>query len=192
MSWLIKVCAVTPYPMSQRLLERYIGGILKGMASVKACSREEFDPGQCHVAVVYDHSPTFRLFSEKYRNLKLIGIRFTIQASGVRTLTHLAPGSTVGVVADHHQCANMLLREILDSGVFEPRFLTGAFSDMDSMKADTFAVAEEMDATLWTKYSGPKDKVKVLPRSLMPSTVGEIIGAVAQARSELGHTHALR
>ena len=165
---MVRVSAVTPYPMSQRLLERYVGGIVKGMACVKACSRDEFDPKSCDVAVVYAESPTQTTFLRKYRDLKVIGIRFTLQASGVRALSRLAKGSRVGVVADHHQCANMLLREVLDSGVFEPRFVSGAFSDMESMD----------------KYHGPAEKVMVLPRSLLPSSVAEIIGAVFQVQSE--------
>lgn len=181
---MVRISAVTPYPMSQKLLERYVGGIVKGMASVKACSRDEFDPESCDVAVVYAESPTQRMFLQKYRDLKVIGIRFTIQASGVRALSRLPSGSKIGVVADHHQCANMLLREVLDSGVFELRYVSGAFSDMESMDVDAFAVAEEMDATLWTKYHGPPEKVMVLPRSLLPSSVAEIIGAVVQVQSE--------
>ena len=184
---MVRVSAVTPYPMSQRLLERYVGGIVKGMACVKACSRDEFDPKSCDVAVVYAESPAQTTFLRKYRDLKVIGIRFTLQASGVRALSRLAKGSRVGVVADHHQCANMLLREVLDSGVFEPRFVSGAFSDMESMDVEAFAVAEEMDATLWSKYHGPAEKVMVLPRSLLPSSVAEIIGAVFQVQSEKAH-----
>lgn len=188
----VRVCAVSPYPMSQRLLERYVGGVLKGMATVKACGRDEFDPSECDVAVVYAESPTQKIFARKYRELKVIGIRFTIQAAGVRALAHLPPGSRVGVVADHHECANMLLREILDSGVFEPRFVSGAFSDMDSMQVDAFAVAEEMDSILWTKYSGPREKVIVLPRSLFPSSVAEIISAVMHIESQVNLDLALK
>jgi hypothetical protein len=169
--------------MSQKLLERYVGGALKGMAVVKACGRDDFDPQGCDVVVVYGESPTQRLLERMCQGRRIIGVRFTIQAAGVRLLARLAPGSMVGVVADHHECANMLLREILDSGVFEPRYTSGAFTDMDRMPVDAFAVAEEMDSILWTKYSGPREKVMVLPRSLQPSSVAEVISAVVQARS---------
>ena len=181
---MVKVSAVTPYPMSQKLLERYVGGVLKGMAVVKACGTDDFDLEDCDVAVVYGESPTQRLLERACRGVRVIGVRFTIQAQGVRLLASLPPGSMVGVVADHHECANMLLREILDSGVFEPRFTSGAFTDMDRMPVSAFAVAEEMDSILWTKYSGPREKVMVLPRSLQPSSVAEIISAVVQVRSE--------
>ncbi|HHY35188.1 MAG TPA: hypothetical protein GX510_06100 [Firmicutes bacterium] len=181
---MVRVTAVTPYPMSRLLLERYVGGILKGMAQVKSCGREEFVPSDCDIAVAYAESPTQRLLTRQYRDLKVIGIRFTIQAKAVRALSQLGPGTLVGVVADHHECANMLLREILDSGVFEPRFISGAFSDMKSMPVEIFTVAEEMDAVLWTKYQGPREKVMVLPRSLSPSSVGEIISAVVQLQTE--------
>lgn len=53
---MVRVLAVTPYPMSQKLLQRYVGGILKGTAEVKACDRESFDPKDCDVAVAYAES----------------------------------------------------------------------------------------------------------------------------------------
>lgn len=179
---MVRVTAVTPYPLSRKLLERYVGGILKGLSTVKAVGRDEFKPEECDVAVVYAQSPTEAILRRRYPDLKVIGIRFTIQASGVRTLNQLPPNSVVGVVADHHQCANMLLREILDSGVFEPRFFSGAFEDMETMPATIFAVAEEMDSVLWTKYTGPREKVIVLPRALSAASVAEIISAVTHVR----------
>ncbi|MGE5485687.1 MAG: hypothetical protein ACM3X4_11800 [Ignavibacteriales bacterium] len=175
----VRVVVATPYPKSQRLLERYVGGCLKGIATVEATGCDDFDFGACDILVFYERSPNESTFRQKLPYVELIGLRFIIQACGVRKLAALDPKTRVGVVAGHRPCANMLLREILDSGIYQPRFVTGAFGDIDSMDADVFAVAEEMEETFWTAYSGDRSRVIVLPRSLSNSSVAELINAAS-------------
>ncbi|NPV70366.1 MAG: hypothetical protein HPY55_06945 [Firmicutes bacterium] len=178
---MVKVVVATPYPRSQMLLERYVGGCLKGIASVRATSTDSVDGSECDIIVVYQRGPNETIFRQRFPDVRVIGISFEIQACGVRQLAALPRGMTLGVVAGHRTCANMFLREILDSGIYQPRFLTGAFGDMPSMTVDAFAVAEEMEETLRAVYPVDKDKLLVLPRSLSNPSVVELISAASEA-----------
>jgi len=182
----VQVVVATPYPGAQRLLERYVGGCLKGIASVRAVETDRVDAGACDILAVYDHSPNKKVFPRRFPGARVIGIRFVIQASGVRALAALPPGITVGVVAAHRSCANQLLKQILDSGIYEPRFVTGSFDDIPVTRVDKFAVAEEMEEPFWGAYSGDRSKVLVLPRSLCNSSVVELINAASDVRAARG------
>jgi len=177
---LVRVVVATPYPKSQRMLERYVGGCLKGIATVVATGSDDFEFDACDILVFYERSPNEFAFRQNLPYVEHIGIRFVIQAGGVRRLAALDQGARVGVVAGHRPCANMLLREILDSGIYQPRFVTGAFNDMQFMDVDVFAVAEEMEETLRAVYSGDNSRIIILPRSLSNSSVAELINTASR------------
>jgi hypothetical protein len=177
---MVRVVVATPYPRSQALLERYVGGCLKGIATVRATSTDAVDGSDCDIVVVYHRGPDEARLKQRFPNVRVIGLDFEIQACGVRQLAALPGGMIVGVVAGHRTCANMFLREILDSGIYQPRFITGAFSDMPGMNVDAFAVAEEMEETLRAAYPVDKGKLLVLPRSLSNSSVVELISAASE------------
>jgi len=157
------------------MLQRRVGGILKGIAPVKKLTSEEVqdNSGKMFVCLAYGYN--YENLTQRFRNKDkiVIGVEMNLLPQGIRTVRQLDENLTLGVIAKHQRCANTFCSEIIRSALSGHRFVTGSFDDIDQMAVDAFLVPEEMESgTKGLKFPKP---VYYLPRSISPQSAALII-----------------
>jgi hypothetical protein len=176
---MVQVLVIGGSEGADEMLERRIGGILRGLARVRRGNYNDPFPGDIDLVVFYGKGK--RLREMQKRNLPgvaLVGAELTLLPAGLKELQKIKPGQVCGVVAEHQRCANIFLSEIIRAGFVENRFVTGTFQEIERLEADCFIVSEEM-APLFPP--DPKNRPLVaIPRTVSPESAAEIINLVLE------------
>lgn len=173
-----EVIVVSYCPDSLEMLQRRVGGILKGIASVKKLLSEEVpEDGAGTMYVCLARGMNYDVLTQRFKNEGkiIIGAELTLLPTAIRTLRTISEDKILGVVSDHQKCANYFLSEIISSVSTSHRYITGTFSDVRQMPADVLVIPEELEQT--SKSLGiPKLKETVyLPRAISQHSAAEII-----------------
>lgn len=157
------------------MLQRRMGGILKGIAHVEKMLPQEItdDDGPLFVCLAYGENYDSLTRRFRQQDKVIIGTELTLLPSVIRALRQIDGKKVLGVVANHQICANYFCSEIIRSAPSYNRYITGTFGDMDKMPVDVFLVPEELDATV--KKFKVNREVLFLPRSVSPRSAAEII-----------------
>lgn len=163
---------------STDFLHRRVGGILKGIAEVRPCTFQKLDKLKADIVICRAFGACVGDIKKKFENskTKVVEVDLILLPVAVRTLTSLDKSLTLGVVANHHRCANYLLSEIIRSGVLDHKFMAGAFEDMPQMPVDKFIISEEMSDAV--NVSRLKQEAIFVPRTISSNSAAELINAV--------------
>ncbi|OAT86082.1 hypothetical protein [Desulfotomaculum copahuensis] len=177
---LIQAVVVSEIKDSMDLLQRRVGGILKGIAVTGVCHFEQVDRVTAPLLICYAFGEHYYELKEKFqtRGRRVIGAELTLLPAGVRNLRLVPASVTLGVVAQHRRCANYFLSDIVRSGVMEHRFIIGTFDEMKDMPVDKFVVPEEMIAAVDRK--GVSGEIITVPRTVSAFSAAEIINTALE------------
>ena len=180
---LIRAAIVGVHPGSKELLQRRVGGILKGLAQVITCSPEEADRIDAPLLVSYAHGARQQAMLEHFHgsSRKVIGVELTLLPVAVKTLRMLDPRVRLGVLAEHQRCANYFLAEIVRAGIADFKYEVGTFDSLAQLKVDKFVVSEEMEDVVDNRLLKPGQEIILVPRTISPTSAAEIIGAALEA-----------
>jgi len=157
------------------MLQRRVGGILKGIAPVKKLTSDEVqdESGSMFVCLAYGYN--YENLTQRFRNQDkvVIGVEMNLLPQGIRVVRQLDERFTLGVVASHQRCANSFCSEIIRSTLSEHRFITGSLDDINKMPVDAYLIPEEMEFST-KKLNFPKP-VYYLPRAISPKSAALII-----------------
>lgn len=178
-----EIAIVGVHEKSMLMLQRRVGGILKGIANVSICTPEKAESSRASVFICYSHGYRLALMKEKYKNKKIIlGVELAILPAGIRAIQTLPLYKKLGIVAEHRRCANWFFVEVVRSGISDNPVIIGTFEEMPVMQVDAFVVPEEL-ADLIPK-GVPADKVILVPRTISPWSAAEIISAALKVGNE--------
>ena len=174
MHGLIKVAAVSFRLEIREMLQRYVGGILKGIAQVSAVTTEEALEGKYDLYVVYTMGTVFKQLTQKVDPEKIIPVDLFPIPTGMKKVLAIPEGSNVGVVAGHLWDAADFLAQLVQVGVRNYQFSTATPNTILTMDVDWYIVPEEIAP--YVKLDNNKSKkIVVVPRTLEPRTVSRII-----------------
>jgi len=159
MHGLIKVAAVSFRLEIREMLQRYVGGILKGIAQVSAVTTEEALEGKYDLYVVYTMGTVFKQLTQKVDPEKIIPVDLFPIPTGMKKVLAIPEGSNVGVVAGHLWDAADFLAQLVQVGVRNYQFSTATPNTILTMDVD----------------NNKSKKIVVVPRTLEPRTVSRII-----------------
>ncbi len=144
---MLKVMVVGTHRGTVDLMQRRIGGILKDIAQVETCWYDDVDRTDADIYLCYSNGVRLDALQKRFKNTdkEVVGVQFTLLPVGVRTLKSLPPRSKLGVFAEHLQCANSFLGDIITSGVVDYRFVAAPLSEMRDADVDYYVVPEELD-----------------------------------------------
>ncbi len=171
------VVVVSYCPDSLEMLQRRVGGILKGIAPVEKLLSDELpDEANAAMYVCFARGKNFDVLTERVRGgTPVIGAELTLLPAAVRAVRSIGESKVLGVVSDHQRCANYFLGEIIASAPTPHRYVTGTFHDMPAMPADVFLIPEELEHTA-RRIGIPAGREAVfLPRAISQRSAAEII-----------------
>jgi len=157
------------------MLQRRVGGILKGIAPVKKLTSAEVqaDSGDMFVCLAYGYN--YENLTQRFRNQDkiVIGVEMNLLPQAIRTVRQLDEGLTLGVIATHQRCANAFCSDIIRSTLSRHHYTTGSLDDFQNMAVDAYLVPEELEATT-SQLNFPKP-VYYLPRAISAQSAALII-----------------
>jgi len=177
---LVRAAVVGEHRDYMELLQRRVGGILKGIAVTIICPSDRIEKTDASLLICYAFGEYFHGLRERFQNTdkRVVGAELTLLPAGIRSLRMVPRDIKLGVVAQHRQCANYLLSDIVRSGVMEHRFFIGTFDEMKEIPVDKFVVPEEMASVVDLK--GIKQEVILVPRTISSYSAAEIINAAME------------
>ena len=181
---LVKAMVVGWHPGSDELLQRRVGGILKGLAKVQACTIDrinEHTDAQLLVTYANSHRLQEILVRKFKKKVKIVGVELTLLPPGIKAVRLIDPSVRLGVVAGHRRCANYFFSELVRAGVMDHTFSIGTFEDMPYMPVDQFVISEEM-VSLIKDPIDPK-RIITVPRSISPASAADLIHAALEVAS---------
>ncbi len=159
------------------MLHRRIGGILKDIAIVQTCLFSKVEDTDYDIYFCYAEGVRQKKLQQmfKWTNKLVIGAELTLLPIGIRKLNSLPVNSHIAVFAEHLQCANNLLGEIITAGVTQYRFGAYPINEIDDVKADYFVIPEESEEMMKPYLKLVKDRLILVPRTIKPSCASFII-----------------
>ncbi len=173
MPGLIKVAAISFRPEIKSMLHRYVGGILKEIATVTALTPEEALVSQSDLYVVYTQGTVYTQLSKKINIELLIPVELFPLPVGMKRVLSLPEGSRLGILAGHLWDAADFLRQLIEMGARNYYFSTGTPEITTTMDDDYFVVPEEIAP--YIKDPQAAKKMVIVPRTLDPQSVASII-----------------
>lgn len=170
---LINVAAVSIRSEIREMLQRYVGGILKGIGVVRSLTPEEALESKSDLYLVYTIGPVFKKLSEKIELERIIEVQLFPMTTGIKRIFALPPGSRIGVIAGHSWDAADFLGQLVGIGFRNYLFTTGTPENVSSMVVDYFVIPEEI-----APYIKDKEVARnmiVVPRTLDSQSVASII-----------------
>ena len=182
---LVRAAIVGVHEGPMDMLQRRVGGILKGIAEVITCTPEEVDRIDAPLLISYAHGARQQFMHGRFAHSdrKVIGAELTLLPVAVKTLRLLDPRLRVGVLAEHQRCANHFLSEIIRAGIMDFKFEIGTFEDMAELRVHRFVVSEEMAGYVNRKPLRPGQEIILVPRTISPTSAAEIIHAALEVAS---------
>lgn len=177
---LVRVAVVGEHKDYMELLQRRVGGILKGIAVTTVCHIDKVEKTDAPLLICYAFGEHFNDLRERFQHTgkRVMGAELTLLPAGIRGLRMVPKDMKLGVVAEHRPCANYLLSDVVRSGIMEYKFFIGTFDEMKEMPVDKFVVPEEMAAVVDLKNI--KREVILVPRTISPYSAAEIINAALE------------
>lgn len=175
---LIRVGIVSLRLEISNMLQRYVGGILKGIAVVDIVRdidhalRDEYD-----LYVVYTVGIVFKKLNTKIETERIVPVELFPMPMGIKRVMQIPEGSRLGVIAGHYWDATDLLGQLLHAGVRNYRFTTDSTSHAEEMDVDYYVVPEECIKDIQDKPQIMRNAL-VIPRSLAAQSISEIIKRV--------------
>ena len=174
----VNVMVVGATPRANDTWQKRVGGVLQNIAEVRKGLIEDIIKMRPDLVVCYNNGAMARKVKEITGGTGIValGVSLTLLPIGIKTLYQLGVNKRVGVVAHHLRCANILLSEIVSSGFFENRFITGTFTEMRDMDVNFFVAGEEMVNLADRK--GISVPIITIPRGLSPYSVATLVNTV--------------
>jgi histidinol phosphatase-like PHP family hydrolase len=157
------------------MLQRRVGGILKGIAPVKKLTSQEVegDSGDIFVCLAYGYN--YENLTQRFRHQDkiVIGVEMNLLPQAIRVVRQLDESWTLGVLSNHQRCANTFCSDIIRSTLSGHVYTTSTFEDLDKLKVDAYLVPEELAAsTSSLKFAKP---VYYLPRAISAQSAALLI-----------------
>ena len=117
-----------------------------------------------------------RMGAKRKPYYRIVAADFFPMPMGIKRVMSIPEGKTLGVIAGHYWDAADLLRQLMETGVRNYRFITGTTSEAASIQADCYLIPEECLGDI-TEQS-VKSRLVVIPRSMAARSVSELIRKV--------------
>lgn len=182
MPGIINVAAVSFRPEISDMLQRYVGGILKGIAVVKATTPQEALNTKYDLYIVYTMGIVYRELSQKIEVGRIITAELFPMPQGIKRVLLIPEGSRLGILGGHIWDAADLLGQLINVGVRTFGFCTGTPETAASMDVDWYVLPEELAP--YIKEPQVKNKLVIIPRMLDSQSVARIISTALRIQKE--------
>lgn len=179
---IINVAAVSFRPEISEMLQRYVGGILKDIAVVKALTPEEALGTKYDLYIVYTMGIVYRQLSKVIDMEKILIAELFPMPQGIRRVLLLPEGSRLGILGGHVWDAADLLGQIINVGVRNYLFSTGTPETAAAMDVDWYVLPEEI--VPYIKEAHVRKKLVIIPRMLDSQSVARIISTALRIQKE--------
>ena len=121
---MIKVAAVSFRPEIRNMLQRYVGGVLKDIGTVKAMTTEEAIESNSDLYVVYTMGPVYKQLCKYVDPERVVQAKLFPMPASIKKVMMLPEGSRIGIVAGHRWDAADFLGQLIATGVRNYLFST--------------------------------------------------------------------
>jgi|LSQX01.1.fsa_nt_gb hypothetical protein len=171
------------------MLQRRVGGILKGLAHVSKIYPDQYQIGKVNPDLVVAYAKGLRVEEIKswYPGKPFIAVELVIHSTGIRSIKQIDEDKIIGIVAKHRRCANYFLEEITKSISLNNRLVTGCFDDVNkSISADVYLISGEMEEDTKNRALRviPSHKLVMVSRTISPYSAAELINVTYEINRE--------
>lgn len=169
------------------MLQRRVGGILKGLALVSKTYPENIGKSNPDLVVAYAKGLRVEEVKSWHPGKRFIAVELVIHSAGIRAIKQIEEDKIIGIVAKHRRCANYFLEEITKSISLNNRLTTGSFDDVNqSVLADVYLVSGEMEEDTKNKALRviPSNKLVMVSRTISPYSAAELINVTYEINRE--------